>query len=221
MPVLAIETATDACSVALLDDDVAHWRHEIAPRQHTELLLAMIDSVLQDSGHVRSSLRGVAFGCGPGSFTGVRVAASVAQGLAGALSLPVVAVSTLHALAAGAAREHGAGYYLAALDARRQEMYVGGYHFAQALADGNALLADALHIPEQIKPDPTTPWSRTGGGWSVYADRLPTAIAALPALGPALPHARDVARIGAARLAAGHGVAADRAVPVYLRGALD
>ncbi|MGH8118461.1 MAG: tRNA (adenosine(37)-N6)-threonylcarbamoyltransferase complex dimerization subunit type 1 TsaB, partial [Rhodanobacteraceae bacterium] len=127
MNLLAIETATEACSVALLHHDALIDRSELAPRRHAELVLPMADELLAEAGIARTQLDAVAMGRGPGAFTGVRLAVSVAQGLALALDIPVVPVSSLAVLAMQAPRNGAA--ILAAIDARRAEIYAGAFRF--------------------------------------------------------------------------------------------
>src|SRR5690606_11462243 len=126
MRLLAFETATEACSVAVLVDDAVIERFEIAPRRHAELALPWAGELLAQAGVAKSQLDAIAVGRGPGAFTGVRLAVALAQGIALALDRPVVGVSTLAALAALAARAHG-DRVLAAIDARMGEVYLGAF----------------------------------------------------------------------------------------------
>lgn len=221
MRVLALETATAACSVALLVDGATFEAHAIAPRQHTELLLAMVEQVLAEGGVSRQALDLVAFGRGPGAFTGVRVAASVAQGLALARDLPVAPVSTLAALAAGGARVSGARRVAAALDARRDELYFAALEFQTPLAVGRVLIEDCVLAPEDVALTDAGAWLAVGNGWATYAARLPATLAPMPRHDLLHPHASDVARLGLAAHLAGASMAACDAHPFYLRGALD
>ena len=221
MNVLALETATAACSVALLTPHGVHEIHEIAPRRHTELLLGMVERVLTMGDIARAAVDLVAFGAGPGTFTGVRVAAAVAQGLALARDLPVAPVSTLAALAAGGARLHGARQVVAALDARRDEVYLAALRFASPQATGESVVAECVMSPADIVLAEPADWFAVGNGWDIYAAQLPRDIAAMPRGTPLHPHAQDVARLGLALHAGGASVAACDAHPVYLRGALD
>ncbi|HDP89812.1 MAG TPA: tRNA (adenosine(37)-N6)-threonylcarbamoyltransferase complex dimerization subunit type 1 TsaB, partial [Thioalkalivibrio sp.] len=127
MKILAIDTATDACSAALFLDGEVTSRFELAPRRHTELILPMVGSLLEEAGLAVTDLDAVAFGRGPGAFTGLRIAAGVAQGLALGADLPVIPVSTLATMAQQVMDEAGAEAVAAALDARMGEVYWGCY----------------------------------------------------------------------------------------------
>lgn len=212
MKLLAVETATEACSAALWLDGAVAQRLEVQPRGHARLLLPMVEALLAEAGLQLRMLDGIAFGRGPGSFTGVRIAAGVVQGLALGADLPVAPVSTLAALAEGARRETGAARVLAALDARMGEIYWGA--FEERGGRMQARGAEALLRPDTPRL-PAGAWHGAGHGWAL----LPTGLRArLAACEPErLPQARDVAVLGAGVLAGGGGVAAHEAVPVYLR----
>lgn len=124
---LALDTATEACSVALLHDGKVTSHYEVIPRLHAQKLLPMIKQLLEDAGTSLSAVDAIAFGRGPGAFTGVRIAIGVVQGLAFALERPVLPVSNLAVLAQRALREHGARQVAAAIDARMDEVYWGCY----------------------------------------------------------------------------------------------
>ncbi len=143
MKLLAIETAAEACSAALLIDGEISLRYEVQPRKHSELIMSMLNSLLQEADLSPARLDGLAFGCGPGSFTGVRIAAGVAQGVALGADLPVVRVSTLAALAQGYFRQSGHTSVLPAFDARMQEVYWGCYRLQDSGLMG-ALFSDEL-----------------------------------------------------------------------------
>ncbi|HEY9111759.1 MAG TPA: tRNA (adenosine(37)-N6)-threonylcarbamoyltransferase complex dimerization subunit type 1 TsaB [Rhodanobacteraceae bacterium] len=216
MNLLAIETATEACSVALLHGDALIDRSEMAPRRHAELVLPMAEDLLAEAGIVRKQLDVVAVGQGPGAFTGVRLAISVAQGLALALDVPVVPVSSLAALAMQAPRNGAA--ILAAIDARREEIYAGVFRFdadglVEPLDRERVLAASALDLPE------AEAWNVLGTGWRAYGDAIRQRLPFPPqgADGDRYPQARDVARLAAPLFAAGKGVPPEQALPVYLR----
>jgi len=216
--ILAIETATAACSAALAIGDEVLERYALAPRQHATLILPMIESLLLEAGLAVAQLDAIAFGRGPGSFTGVRIAASVVQGIAFAAVRPVVPVSTLAALALGAQRESGGTAILAALDARRDEVYWGGYVVAgsgQLLLQGEEVVAApaAVGVPEAGS------WIAAGSGWDAYGACLMSrlgecVVRVLPDLEP---RAADVARLAVAAFEQGHSVSPEQAIPVYLR----
>ena len=216
MKLLALETATDCCSVALLVGDEVVEDHRLAPRQHAALILPMIDGLLAAAGIDRHALDAIAFGRGPGAFTGLRIAAGVAQGLALGLDRPVVPVSTLASLAQASA----AGHALAALDARLGEVYYGYYTRG---ADGlvTAELDDALGPPQAIALPPDAAWrgAGIGPGWGAHGEALAAR------LGPCIEHidtdtqprAGGLARLAAAAFRRGEAVPAELALPTYLR----
>ncbi|MCC7410717.1 MAG: tRNA (adenosine(37)-N6)-threonylcarbamoyltransferase complex dimerization subunit type 1 TsaB [Gammaproteobacteria bacterium] len=217
MKLLAIDTSTDACSAALLVDDRCRCRHALAPRRHAELILPMVDELLAESGLRLRDLDALAFGCGPGTFTGVRIATGVVQGLALAANLPVAPVSTLAAMAHAACTEHGAGAVLAALDARMDELYLGTYVYHTAL---EAARGDQLGSGEALQLPVRGTWYGAGPGWATPAGarlqaRLGERLTQIDA--QQWPHARDVARLGAVMASRGETVDAGAALPVYLR----
>lgn len=218
MKLLAIETASDACSCALLVDEQLRERHRIAPRQHAQLVLSMIDDLLAEGGIALLDLDALAFGRGPGSFTGVRIAAGVVQGLAFGADLPVVPVSSLHALAQGAWRESGHRRVLAACDARMGEVYWGAYE-----VDARGLMAvhtaDCLSTPQAVPLPAGGGWLGAGQGWSAHARLLGERMGErLAATEPhRLARAADVAMLAKAAHAGGQSVSAGEALPVYLR----
>ena len=215
MNLLAIETATESCSVALVAGSRRFERSEFAPRRHAELLLPMCDEVLAEAGLERRDLDALAVGRGPGAFTGVRLAVSAAQGIALALEIPVVPVSSLAALAMQAP-DDGADV-LAVIDARMGEVYAGLFRrrgeLVDAIGEETVGRADALRLPSSDAPNVI------GTGWSSYREALETALASPPrwADGARYPQAADIARLALPIAAAGGGIAADRVQPVYLR----
>src|SRR4051812_31549034 len=121
--ILAIDTSTDACSAALLINGIVREKFRLAQRQHVQLILPLIHELLLEANLTLKQLDAIAFGCGPGSFTGLRIAASVMQGLAYAIDLPVIAVSSLQALAQGVYREFSANNVIVTMDAHMQSCY--------------------------------------------------------------------------------------------------
>ncbi|RME33206.1 MAG: tRNA (adenosine(37)-N6)-threonylcarbamoyltransferase complex dimerization subunit type 1 TsaB [Gammaproteobacteria bacterium] len=217
MKLLALETATEACSVALWLDGELLVRHEVAPRRHAALLLPMAQELLAEGEIPLAALDAVAFGRGPGGFTGLRIAAGAAQGIAIAGALPVVPVSTLAALAQGCHRRTGAATVLAALDARMGEVYWGLFRLQEGLMA--AVGPESVSPPEEVTfPGPEAE-AGCGSGWARYREELAGALQSLPALlePEALPHAADLARLAVAAFAAGTALPPERAQPCYLR----
>lgn len=217
MKLIAIETSTEACSVALLVDGSLRERHEIAPRRHGELVLPWIDALLAEAGLAKSALDAVAVGRGPGAFTGVRLGIAVAQGIGFALDRPLVPVSTLATLAFGANAAPGTPV-LAAIDARMGEVYLAGYRID---ADGIPLetLAERLCAPDAAEVPATEHWHAIGTGFAAVDGallrRFGERVQACDST--ALPRAGDVARLAAHACARGEAIAADRIEPAYLR----
>lgn len=233
MKLLAIETATEACSAALWVEGTVHERFEVAPRRHGELILPMVEALLGEAQLTLSELDALAFGRGPGAFTGVRIATGVVQGLAFGAEIPVVPVSTLAALALGAMCAQGVTQVLAALDARMNEVYWGAYiasgqgvrligteqvGAAQVIAAEFAA-SEAVAGQGHAAGDGERMWLGAGSGWQVHGDALnaPLATVLRAADAACLPHAREVARLGVEGFADGQAVAAELALPVYLR----
>ena len=215
---LAIETSTPACSAALSVDGEVIERYALAPRQHATLMLPMIESLLLEAGLTVRQLDAIAFGRGPGSFTGVRIAASMVQGIAFAADLPVVPVSTLAALALGGMRESGLPRMMAAMDARKSEIYWGCY--TQTGGDVIALQgSECVCSPDAVPECGQQEWVGVGSGWGAYGEPLvqrlgERVVRLLPDLEP---RAADVARLGLHAFRQGVRLSADEAVPVYLR----
>lgn len=217
MKMLALETATAACSVAIWMDDEVIERYELAPRQHARLILPMIDSVLADTGLSRQQLDALAVGHGPGSFTGLRIAVGVAQGLAYALDIPVVTVSTLAAIARGVMLEQDCQRVAVALDARMQEVYWGLYH--QSPEEEPQLEGvEGVYAPGQTPlPENHNDWCAAGDGWHTYGEQLKQRLSPIACWETIYPRAGDVAALGALRLQRGEAQPAAQALPVYLR----
>jgi tRNA threonylcarbamoyladenosine biosynthesis protein TsaB len=215
---LALDTATDACSVALLIDDQVRQDFRIAPREHARLLLPMIETLLAEAGLAPVQLDAVAFGRGPGSFTGLRIAAGVTQGIALGADLPVAPVSTLAALAQGALREDNAERVLAALDARMNEVYWGAFGHG---ADNRmqALGGECVCAPGDAPVPGEGQWQGVGSGWAAYADALSQRCGSQVAHRDPdrRPQARDIALLAAPLVERGEALAPELALPVYLR----
>lgn len=216
MKLLALETATEACSVALWIDGEVRERFEIAPRRHTELVLPWAEALLAEAGLKKNQLDAIACGRGPGAFTGVRLAVALTQGLGLALDRPVLAISTLAALALDADAVAGEAV-LAAIDARMGEVYFGAYEREH---DGvRALAPERLMPPSAVTLEVTREWVGVGTGFGAERGALSTRLgAALQRVDTqALPHAAAVARLGARAFARGEAIAPERLEPAYLR----
>lgn len=217
--ILAVDTATENCSVALMIGDDVISRCEYAPREHTTKILPMIDAVLADAGIKLKQLDALAYGRGPGSFTGVRIGIGIAQGLAFGANLPMIGVSTLAAMAQGSFRLHQADHVLTAIDARMGELYWAQY---QRKTDGDWLL---LGNEQVIAPDillanvqaDTNTWLTAGTGWEAYPELL-TQLPFNAQLGSVLyPDSQDMVYLAKYAFARGEIVTAEAASPIYLR----
>lgn len=226
MKLLALDTATEACSAALLIDGDVRERFVVAPRGHAHLLLPMLDELLAEADLKSAQLDAIAFGRGPGSFTGVRIAASVAQGIAFAADLPVLPVSTLAALARDALQRTHATHVtrvLAAIDARMGEIYWAAYTrdaHNEPEANSEEQVTPASVVGAALAANPrVTDWFGIGTGWGEYehALRAHFAFGLVGVDAAALPHAAHIVHLAAGDFAAGRAVSAEQALPVYLR----
>ncbi|MBO3274796.1 tRNA (adenosine(37)-N6)-threonylcarbamoyltransferase complex dimerization subunit type 1 TsaB [Pseudomonas schmalbachii] len=212
---LALDTSTEACSVALLHDGRRFSRHEVIPRLHAQRLLPMVQDLLAEAGIALSAVDAIAFGRGPGAFTGVRIAIGVVQGLAFALERPVLPISDLAILAQRAHREHGAVQVAAAIDARMDEVYWGCYRLEggeMRLAGGEAVLPpEKAALPRDAQGE----WFGAGTGWGTYGARMAVQVTAQDA--SLLPHAEDLLDLAVFAWERGETVPAEQAQPVYLR----
>jgi tRNA threonylcarbamoyladenosine biosynthesis protein TsaB len=213
MRVLALDTSTVYCSVALWQDGAVMERCELAGQKHSELLIEMLDAVLSEAGLKLAQCDGIAFGKGPGSFTGVRIACGATQGLALGVNLPVVGVCTLEALAEAS----GKPCVIAALDARMGEIYHAAY---QKQNDVWATVSKpCLCKPEEAPQVSGKDWFGAGSGFAAHGTALQARyVGQLQDVdGAAVPQAAAIAALGAARFALGRGVDAAEALPLYLR----
>ncbi len=216
MKLLAIDTATEACSAALHIDGVTTLKYEVVPRKHAELILTMVDELLSESSLSLRQLDALAFGRGPGAFTGVRIATGVIQGLSMSADCPVVPVSTLAALAQGAISE--SKQIACAIDARMSEVYWGLYqanedNIMQLVGEEIVCLPDAVHIPA------SNGWLGVGSGWETYGNALQTRLAGSLSgfkLGD-YPSAEAICTLAVDAYQRGEFVDAAEAQPVYLR----
>jgi tRNA threonylcarbamoyladenosine biosynthesis protein TsaB len=226
MNILIIDTATEYCSCALSSETELFSLGQLAPRQHTELILPMIDQLLAHAELVPQQLTAIAFGCGPGSFTGLRVACGVAQGIAYAMDLPVLAISDLAALAQAAHRQHNATQVLAALDARMSQIYWGAYQLDSEHKSMTLQQEEKVTLAEKITlhspPSNTEQWLGTGSGWAVYATVMQQSLAQQGKIltayfGDTFPHAADMVPLARFAAAQGQFLAPEYANPTYLR----
>jgi tRNA threonylcarbamoyladenosine biosynthesis protein TsaB len=212
MRILALETSTEYCSVAVLQEGHVHAASALARQTHSERLPAMVAEVLAQAGLGLRALDGVAFGAGPGSFTGLRIACGFVQGLAFGLGLPVASVSTLEALAEGL----GAPRVVVALDAHMGEVYLAAYQrFGERW---RATIAPCLCRPDAAPIPEGHDWIGVGSGFAhggILAEHYGARLARYEA--QRFPEARHVATLGAGMMQRGEATDAAAAAPVYLR----
>jgi tRNA threonylcarbamoyladenosine biosynthesis protein TsaB len=214
--ILALDASTEWCSVALGDALGFVERRERAGQRHSELMLPMVRSLLAEAAARLSDLDGIAFGAGPGSFTGLRIACGVAQGLAQGAGLPVLGIPTLEAMAETARVREGHARVYAALDARVGEVYVAAYE-----SSGERWIAriDATVIAPETAPLPDgVDWQGAGPGFDAYPALRERLVAALCGVDASIePSAGAIGALALPRLAAGEGRAAHDAAPLYVR----
>lgn len=218
--ILALDTTTDACSAALmLDGDLLLERFVVAPREHTQRILPMVDSLLAEAGITLDSLDALAFGRGPGSFTGVRISIGIAQGLALGANLPLIGVSTLAALAEGAWCKTGTCQVLTAIDARMGEVYWAAYR-RQAAGVWFCKEHEAVMVPEALSAlsaDLTGYWATAGTGWQTYPTLIHHDGLHLATSETLLPSARDMLLLALHHYRHGSAQPAALVEPTYLR----
>ncbi len=216
MNLLALDTSSDACSVALQVGDEIIEKHVVEPREHTKILVPMIEELLHAAGVSLSGLDAVVLGNGPGSFTGMRIGASVAQGICYGAGLQIVPVSSLAAIAAEVICEHGAEKILVAQDARMHQVYLGRFH-----ADAGGLpLADNEELICGIGPltVPTADYVAAGAGWKKYPDLLAQNSELISAAADVIyPRARHLVPLGENAKRAGRAIPPAALVPAYIR----
>ncbi|AHI28792.1 tRNA (adenosine(37)-N6)-threonylcarbamoyltransferase complex dimerization subunit type 1 TsaB [Marinobacter similis] len=220
MKLLALDTSSEGCSAALLVDGKISERFEIAPRGHTRLLMPMVRELLAEADVAPAELDTVAFACGPGSFTGIRIATGVAQGLAWGLGVPVVPVSSLATVAFGAIETMGVseqGGVAIAFDARMGELYWGCF----VCRDGLPVLQGEERVcaPSLVSLEgDAKAWSGAGRGWAFQQD-MPSEVAdrIVAADDTLIPHAAWVAKLAEIGFRNGKAVPAEQAQPAYIR----
>lgn len=213
MKILALDTSTEYCSAALWRDGSVDSREAAAGQTHSQLLLPMVDELLRRHALALKDLDGIAFGRGPGTFTGLRIACGVTQGLAFGSGLPVVGVSTLLALAEAVQSER----VVCCLDARMGEIYHAAY--ARSGEDWRAVHEATLCAPDAAPLLPAGMWMACGGGFSAHSGALRRRYAGrLSGIRPEVyPHARQIAALAVREFEQGNGMPAEQALPVYIR----
>ena len=214
MNILAIDTATEYCSAALsIDGDIIETGKEMA-RGHSDYILSMVEQVLADSGMTLNECDAIAFDKGPGSFTGIRIGAGVAQGLAFGKDLPVVPVSSLHALAL----QCDGDYIAAAIDARMQQIYSAcfkrtGQNQFQSLTSETVMQPDAVSLEQNRN------WTAIGSGWDRYGETIKNKFPGIEidVVSGRYPHAKDIALIAAGVVADGGAIEPEFGFPEYIR----
>lgn len=213
MKLLALDTSTEYLSLALWLDGEVLCRDLHAGQRHAELILPLVGEMLAEAGLILKQLDGIAFGEGPGSFTGLRVGCGVTQGLAFGADIPVVGVGTLLALAASC----GQSKVIACIDARMKEIYHAAY---VREADGwREIYAPGVYAPQDAPVVPDAGWVGAGSGWLAYPEVLPQHYAGqLDQVMPdVFPHAREIAALAAPIFARGEGKLPAEVAPLYIR----
>lgn len=212
MRILALETSTEYCSVALWQTGEISGRSELAGQRHSEILMDMIAAVLADAGLTLQQLDGLAFGRGPGSFTGVRIACGVAQGLALGADIPVAGICTLAALAEASGQDK----VIAVLDARMGELYHAAYE--KQAGEWREASAPCVCKPGDAPAVSGSVWHLLGSGVGVSPELLERYVGQLADIdGKVVPQASAIASLGAWEIQRGAGLDAAQALPLYVR----
>ena len=216
MNILALDTCTEMCSAAVMINGKIFERSELTQRGHSEKILGMLDAVMTEAKCTLADIDVVAFGRGPGSFTGVRIGVGVAQGIAFARQLPVIPVSTMAAVAQLAIDNHAATRIAVAMDARMGEVYAAHFVAENGLAE--KLDEEQVCAPDKFHPVDNAQWFAAGTGWDEYGvvlrQNFAQKISDKQAL---LPSAAAIAKLAFAAAQKGQTISAEQAVPVYLR----
>lgn len=217
MKILALDTSTEYCSIALFLDSEILSQEVLAEQRHSELILPMVKRALGDAGVTLTQLDGIAFGSGPGSFTGLRIACGVTQGLALGAGLPVAGIGTLEALAQAAGEKGVIAGVITALDARMSEIYHAAY---KETADGWLPVSEpALCSPHNAPLVHGKNWTGCGSGFDVHGDVLRTRYDGCVSnvVSGLRPHARAIVQLAAPRFERGLGIDPADAAPLYIR----
>lgn len=215
MKILAIETSSQACSVAINKDGDIHELYQVAPRQHNQIILPLIEELFKTHDLDFKTIDAIAFGCGPGSFTGVRIAASITQGLAVSHDLPVIPISSLLVLAQSTYREYQAENVLVCLDARMNEVYWAECKLDKKNSCMMLTKEEQCLAPEKIQlPEKPEDYIGVGDGWLNYEILKAKSVRLNQCVADIYPHAKDLALLA--------GLSKDllpveKALPRYLR----
>lgn len=217
MNLLALDTSTESCSAAITINGVLYQQQQMAQRGHSTLILGMLDQLFKEAGASISDIHALAFGRGPGSFTGVRIGAGVAQGVAFARELPVIPVSTLAAVAQAAYELTGHPNIAVAMDARMEEIYAASFQ----VKDGFVALQgeEKVCVAEAFLPVNTQMWFGAANGWQVYSEELQASFSEqlIGQKADLYPQAATILKLAEQVHARGESVSAEHALPVYLR----
>lgn len=217
--ILAIDTATESCSVAVWNEGVVASRFEISPREHTQKILPMVKSALEEANLTLQSFDALAFGRGPGSFTGVRIGVGVAQGIALGAELPMIGISSLATMAEGVFRTTGIKQVLVAIDARMGEIYCAQYQRNDEgiwLGEETEAVMKPEHFVEALQSTTGT-WAMAGTGWQAYTELKETLPFTVVETDITLPAAQDMLPLAVTAWHEGKATRVEEAEPVYLR----
>lgn len=218
MKLLAFDTASSACALALINEANITCVDRVEPMQQSKLILPLLQEILKSANLSLSDLDTVAFGCGPGSFTGMRIAASVVQGLSLAVKLPIIKISTLAAMAQAAFLERQWQKVIVIVDARMGQVYWGAYAL-NAAGIMELVGEECVCTPDQVVAPSGTNWLGVGDGWDVYKDVLAKQLNFYPAAiqGDQMPTGMALAVLAKAKFIADEFITIDEALPAYLR----
>lgn len=217
--ILAIDTATESCSVAVWNEGVVASRFEISPREHTQKILPMVKSALEEANLTLQSLDVLAFGRGPGSFTGVRIGVGVAQGIALGAELPMIGISSLATMAEGVFRTTGIKQVLVAIDARMGEIYCAQYQRNDEgiwLGEETEAVMKPEHFVEALQSTTGT-WAMAGTGWQAYPELKEGLLFTVVETDITLPARQDMLPLAVVAWHEGKATRVEEAEPVYLR----
>ncbi|WAJ69090.1 tRNA (adenosine(37)-N6)-threonylcarbamoyltransferase complex dimerization subunit type 1 TsaB [Catenovulum adriaticum] len=216
--ILALDTSTEACSAAILTQDSHFVEYAVCPREHNKRILSMAEAVLTQANLSLSDIDVIAYGKGPGSFTGVRIATGIVQGMAYGADKPVVGISSLAAMAHALYRIHGIEYTISAIDARMNEIYLGVYQ-THEIGQSSLIEAEQVCAPEMAlaQLDNERKWHGVGTGWQTYKLVLTEQIAAPISQDIEFPNALDIAYLALTEYQQGKISEASAACPSYVR----